>query len=580
MLSLVKTRNLFRIRNSSVFLSTAQQPKIEIEISANTASTSAHSTNKNYLKQHQIIVTGQQASSYAPIVDFHDAPFVEAIKNVLKREGFTAPTPIQAQSWPIALDKRDLISVARTGSGKTVGFLLPALQRIVEKRESLPKPASTERGVRRFINNRTPQVLVLAPTRELAVQIESEASKYCLALNLKSVVVYGGIPKGSQISALRTGADLVIATPGRCNDLMALGALDLSSLSYLVLDEADRMLDMGFEPQIRQVIDGIPPDRQTLFFTATWPKVVQSLAHSFLKNPVEVKIGDLDVLNANKAIKQNIIVVKEAQKYAKLFEVLESDVNPNGKPADCPKTLIFVARKAGCEDLVNDLISEGYAADSLHGDVAQTIRTNRVERFKSGRLRVLVATDVAARGLDIKDIENVINFDFPNDIEDYVHRIGRTARGNNSGTSYTFISPTNSVDYGELISLLKRCNQEISADLTVLANSSKLGRASASKSFSRYGNTGGGGKSFAPRSYDNRPTDIFRYENDRSQRSLGDRSQGDRFSSNSYSRPISRIAGGDPYGNNDRYNTPDTPRKSKHTEIDNDWEHDFKSGRR
>ncbi len=262
----------------------------------------------------------------------------------------------------------------------------------------------------------------------------------------------------------------MIATPGRLNDLLEMGIVNLSQVLFLVLDEADRMLDMGFEPQIRTIIAKCPKDRQSMMFTATWPREVQTLAREFLRNPVEIKFGETNKLNANKAITQIIKVIGESEKPDKLREVLK-EINSSGKPESVPKTIIFVSRKNECDGLANDLWNAGYSVDSLHGDRQQFQRTKVMDQFKVGRLRILVATDVAARGLDVKDIEVVINYDFPagqNGVEDYVHRIGRTARGaSGQGKAYTFFTKDDAKRAHELIGVLQRAEQNVPPELQV-----------------------------------------------------------------------------------------------------------------
>lgn len=427
------------------------------------------------------------------MVDFDATPFADILKGVMKKEGFAAPTPTQAQSWPIALRRRDIISVAKTGSGKTCGFLLPAFQKLID---TVPVPKPKPYGGKRQPyaplsgRGRKPTVLVLAPTRELTMQIEGEAQKFSKALGYSTTSVYGGTPKGAQIRQLGNGIDVLIATPGRCMDLAEMGALQLSSVAYLVLDEADRMLDMGFEPQIRAIVELLPAERQSIFFSATWPKEVQSLAGEFLTDPVQITIGDGDKLTANLAISQHIMVMKHHAKEQELVKLLvalkakaqalvNASTSSNSlqdiatsnqsrafgsetRSAPIPKMIIFVSRKSDCDQLVDLLMGEGYMADSLHGDKSQAMRERTMDRFRKGRIQIMVATDVASRGLDVKDIEVVVNYDFPvgaSGLESYVHRIGRTARGTNSGVAYTFFTPSDGARARELAELLKRCQQ-------------------------------------------------------------------------------------------------------------------------
>ena len=430
-------------------------------------------TPEVYRREHGINLKGEGAltQDFAPLVDFEATPYSSILKSALDKAGYTAPTSIQAQSWPVALSKRDLISVARTGSGKTCGFLLPALHILMENRANRRKASVKESGDsgerrRTYSVRRNPSVLVLAPTRELAMQIEQEAQKFTRAAGVYSMCMYGGTPKGPQIGMLRRGVDIIVATPGRCNDLAEMGILNLADVSYLVLDEADRMLDMGFEPQIRTILEQCHAKRQSLFFTATWPREVRSLASDYLTNPIQIQIGDQSgKLTANKAIEQNIIMIEEYDKYDKLMDVLE-DINPteDKNPKKVPKTIVFLSRKSACDALAYDLRKNGYYVDSLHGDKSQNYRQIAMERFRNNRLQVLVATDVAARGLDVKDINTVINYDFPvgtSGVEDYVHRIGRTGRAENSGRSFTFFTRGDADRANELCGVLTRSDQEV-----------------------------------------------------------------------------------------------------------------------
>ena len=418
-------------------------------------------TPETFRKENQISILGRDAADSgtfvcpAPMLTFASTPFAPPIRRALDAAGFPNPTPTQAQCWPVALAGRDVITVAKTGSGKTCGFLLPAFHRLLENSKD------RKRGL--------PAILVLAPTRELACQIEEETVKFGRTSSIRSTCAYGGAPKSLQIRKIQAGLEVLIATPGRLNDLLEMRIVDLSSVLFLVLDEADRMLDMGFEPQIRTIIAKLPPGpkRQTMFFTATWPREVQALAREFLVNPVEIKFGDQNNLNANKAIKQIIKVIGERDKDATLTEVLK-EINPDGKVEAVPKTIIFVSRKTTCEHLSNTLWEAGYSCDALHGDRQQFQRTKTMDQFKRSQIRILVATDVAARGLDVKDIDVVINYDFPggqSGVEDYVHRIGRTARGGKEGTAVTFFTADDAKRASQLIGVLKRAEQPVPPEL-------------------------------------------------------------------------------------------------------------------
>jgi ATP-dependent RNA helicase DDX5/DBP2 len=414
---------------------------------------------EEFRRVHQISIVGRDEAGQSiyvtpdPITTFAATPFGPQIRKALEAAGFANPTPTQAQSWPVALQGRDIITVAKTGSGKTCGFLLPAFHRLL-----------AQTGRRRG----PPGILVLAPTRELACQIEEEAVKFGRSSLVRSACAYGGSPKGLQLRKIQQGLEILIATPGRLNDFLEMRAVDLSQICFLVLDEADRMLDMGFEPQIRSIISKIPLTRQTMMFTATWPREVQAIAREFLKNPVEIKFGDVNNLNANKAITQKVMVIGESEKSTKLKEVLK-EVNPSDDPLKVPKTIIFVSRKHACDSLSQELWDMGYSVDSLHGDKQQFMRNKVMDQFKGNKLQILVATDVAARGLDVKDIQVVINYDFPagqNGVEDYVHRIGRTARGDcTTGKAFTFFTSDDSKRAHELIGVLRRAEQEVPPEL-------------------------------------------------------------------------------------------------------------------
>ena len=449
-----------------------------------------------FRSQNQISLINEGSSTYAPLTSFKDTPFSEALKRVFAREGFTEPTMIQAQSWPIALEKRDMISVAKTGSGKTCAFLLPAIQRLMQE-----KSTQAQSGGRGRARRGQTKVLVLAPTRELAVQIETEAQKFTRAAGLSSVAIFGGASKYKQVSELRRGADIIVATPGRCNDLLESGMVDLSGVSYLVLDEADRMLDMGFMPQIESILECTLPDRQNLFFTATWPKEVQHFADSYLTNPVHIRVGDVSgKLTANLAITQNVKIVKGMDKYDEVLDLLgylNKDENKN--PRALAKTLIFVSRKHECEDLAQDLRAQGFSCDTLHGDKTQMMRDRAMQRFRGDQLQILVATDVAGRGLDVKDIQHVINYDFPaggNGVEDYVHRIGRTGRAGMTGKSFTFFTKQDEDRAEELIGVLERSEQYVPPLLQEMADNvkqRKRGGGNRGGGRGGYGGRGGGG---------------------------------------------------------------------------------------
>ncbi|CAO2826408.1 unnamed protein product [Amaranthus hypochondriacus] len=328
-----------------------------------------------YRARRDITVEGHDVPR--PIRMFHEAGFPAYCLDVIAKLGFAEPTPIQSQGWPMALKGRDLIGIAETGSGKTLAYLLPALVHV----SAQPK---LEYGD-------GPIVLVLAPTRELAVQIQEEVLKFGSRANVRSTCIYGGAPKGPQIRDLKRGVEIVIATPGRLIDMLEAQHTNLKRVTYLVLDEADRMLDMGFEPQIRNIVSQIRPDRQTLYWSATWPREVESLARQFLRNAYKVVIGSAD-LKANHSICQVIEVMTDVEKYNRLVKLLKDKM-------DGSKILIFVETKKGCDQVTRQLRMDGWPALAIHGDKDQSERDWVLAEFKSGRSPIMTATDVAARGL-------------------------------------------------------------------------------------------------------------------------------------------------------------------------------------
>lgn len=307
-----------------------------------------------------------------------------------------------------------------------------------------------------------PTVLVLSPTRELATQIQDEAVKFAKSSRISCACLYGGAPKGPQLRDIDRGADIVVATPGRLNDILEMRRISLHQVSYLVLDEADRMLDMGFEPQIRKVVKEVPARRQTLMFTATWPKEVRKIAADLLVNPVQVNIGNVDELVANKSITQHIEVLAPMEKHRRLEQILRSQ-DPGSK------IIIFCSTKKMCDQLARNLTRQ-FGAAAIHGDKSQAERDHVLNQFRTGRSPVLVATDVAARGLDIKDIRVVVNYDFPTGVEDYVHRIGRTGRAGATGLAYTFFGDQDAKHASDLVKILEGANQQVPPALHDLAS--------------------------------------------------------------------------------------------------------------
>uniref|UniRef100_A0A674P918 RNA helicase n=1 Tax=Takifugu rubripes TaxID=31033 RepID=A0A674P918_TAKRU len=456
---------------------------------------------EDYRRKKEITIRGSGCPK--PIIKFHQAHFPQYVMDVLLEQNFKEPTPIQAQGFPLALSGRDMVGIAQTGSGKTLSYLLPAIVHINHQ-------PYLERGD-------GPICLVLAPTRELAQQVQQVAYDYGKSSRIKSTCVYGGAPKGPQIRDLERGVEICIATPGRLIDFLEAGKTNLRRCTYLVLDEADRMLDMGFEPQIRKIVDQIRPDRQTLMWSATWPKEVRQLAEDFLKDYVQINVGALE-LSANHNILQIVDVCLENEKDNKLIQLMEEIMAEKEN-----KTIIFVETKKRCDDITRRMRRDGWPAMCIHGDKSQPERDWVLAEFRSGKAPILIATDVASRGLDVEDVKFVINYDYPNSSEDYIHRIGRTARSTNKGTAYTFFTPGNVRQARELIRVLEEARQAINPKLLQLADNG------------RGGGGGGGRPRFRGGSCSNNPNLMYQDECDRRMRSGGGGTK-DGSSSSSYGR--------------------------------------------
>ena len=345
---------------------------------------------------------------------FDELNIIEPILQALKKKGYVTPSPIQEQTIPLLLEGKDVIGIAQTGTGKTAAFVVPVLQKLHEMTDG-------PRG-------KNPKALVLAPTRELAAQISESFNDYGKFLNLKHLAVYGGVGIGPQIRALSHGVDILIATPGRLMDLMNQGKVSLRDVEFFVLDEADRMLDMGFVRDIKKIASSLSVDRQNLFFSATMSNAVEKLALDFLKNPVRIDITPECV--AVDKIEQCVFFIDQKNKLELLIDLI--------KQQDMNKVLVFVGMKYRADKIVRALDQAGVKSEAIHGNKSQYQRDRALNNFKSGKAKVLVATDIAARGIDVKNIGHVINFDLPNEPENYVHRIGRTARAGKDGVAYSF----------------------------------------------------------------------------------------------------------------------------------------------
>eukprot|EP01104_Vermistella_antarctica_P004682 TRINITY_DN150_c0_g1_i1.p1 TRINITY_DN150_c0_g1~~TRINITY_DN150_c0_g1_i1.p1 ORF type:complete len:608 (+),score=193.00 TRINITY_DN150_c0_g1_i1:213-2036(+) len=408
--------------------------------------------------------------------------------------GFETPTPIQAQAWPILLTNRDVVGIAETGSGKTLAFALPGLERC-DKAIKADNKKYKSGPVR-------PRMLILAPTRELARQSDEVLREVSKGVGMTSVCIYGGVPKHVQRRELQDGARtrgvVVVATPGRLKDLVNDQVLDLGDVVYLVLDEADRMLDMGFEPDVRAIVamcadkptsnDGgsALSMRQTAMFSATWPEDIRKLAASFMTGFVRITIGG-DQLTANKRVSQKIEVFAEERDREGRLRALLKDVHGPPHRSKGNRVLVFALYKKEAARIAGSLKRQGYKCAEIHGDMTQKDRENSLASFRDKSLPLLVATDVAARGLDIPDVEVVINYSFPLTIEDYVHRIGRTGRAGKSGASYTFFHNGDKLRAGELVAVLQESNQHVPESL------GSFRRETKKKTHSMYGDFFKGG---------------------------------------------------------------------------------------
>ncbi|XP_076913996.1 DEAD-box ATP-dependent RNA helicase 5-like [Bidens hawaiensis] len=398
--------------------------------------------------EDNVVVSGKDISDakYKALNSFAESNLSDELLECCKN--FNKPSPIQSNSWPFLLHGRDFIGIAKTGSGKTLAFGIPAMNHILNKRQN-----KTTKKV-------TPLCLVLSPTRELAQQIYDVLSDAGKPSGVRSVCVYGGTSKGPQISALKSGVDIVIGTPGRLKDLIEMGVCQLQEVSFVVLDEADRMLDMGFEPEVRSILSKTSSVRQVVMFSATWPLAVNQLSQEFMDpNPVKVVVGSED-LAANHDVMQIVEVLEDRARDERLITLLEKYHKSRRN-----RVLVFVLYKKEASRVENMLQRRGWKVVSISGDKQQKARTEALQLFKDGTSPLLIATDVAARGLDIPDVEVVINYSFPLTTEDYVHRIGRTGRAGKKGVAHTFFMKDNKALSGELINVLREAGQNVPTNL-------------------------------------------------------------------------------------------------------------------
>ena len=405
---------------------------------------------------------------------FSELGLAETLQRALAEREHTTPTPIQAQAIPEVLAGRDVLAIAQTGTGKTAAFALPILHRLA--------------GAKSSVRARAPRALVLAPTRELAIQIADEFRAYGTHLQLRLAVIYGGVGQRPQVNALARGVDIVVATPGRLLDLMGQRHVNLDRVEHLVLDEADRMLDMGFVRDVRRILAVLPTVRQSLLFSATMPRDVARLASDFLRDPVRVAVTPQ--ATPVERILQSVFHVSSGDKQRLLAEILDD-------PA-LSRVLVFARTKHRADRVATQLEKGGVAAEAMHGNKSQGARQRALERFRQGKARVLVATDIAARGIDIDDISHVINYELPNVPESYVHRIGRTARAGAGGIAYSFCDAGERDSLGQIERLIRQ-------RLTVIGDDPAAASARPAQSRPRRKGAGTGRKHGTPRFAEARP---------------------------------------------------------------------------
>lgn len=492
-----------------------QDPRLEAELF------SGQNTGINFDKYEEIPVEATGVNCPPPIQSFND-PNISLhpwVAENINKCGYDRPTPVQKYSIPTLIARRDLMSCAQTGSGKTAAFLLPVINAILKDGPSKVKPKSLDRSGR---TTQYPLALVISPTRELSLQIYNESRKFAYRTPITSAVLYGGRENyRDQINKLRLGCHIAIATPGRLIDVMNNGHIGLDACRYLVLDEADRMLDMGFEPQIRQIVEmsNMPQKgtRITAMFSATFPREIQILAQDFLMSDyVFLAVGRVGSTSEN--IRQNIVWVEEHNKRHLLMDLLD------GSEQDA-LTLVFVETKRGCSDLAYMLQREGYECVAIHGDLKQMDRERHLESFRTGAAPILVATAVAARGLDIPNVKHVINFDLPNDIDEYVHRIGRTGRVGNIGLATSFFNDKNRNISHDLAELIVEANQELPDWLEDISrDSGRYAGGGRGHGGNAGGRRGGGGNRFGGRDH---RVQYQQQQNSSSSRSFGHGGTGD-----------------------------------------------------
>lgn len=416
-------------------------------------------------------------------MSFNNLQLIEPILKALSKEGYTIPTPIQEQSIPAILQHRDLLGCAQTGTGKTAAFTIPILQLMYQQQQEQPQ------------SHRRIQTLILTPTRELAIQIGESIKSYGHFLNIKHQVVFGGVPQFSQVQSIKRGVDIIVATPGRLLDLMQQGYISLSQIQFFVLDEADRMLDMGFVQDVKRIIAKLPAKRQTLFFSATMPGEIKQLADMLLTKPVKVEVTP--VSSTVEIIQQSVYYVEKHHKQSLLIQLLKDDT--------IESVLVFTQMKHAADKLAKYLTAAGIRTEAIHGNKSQNARQSALENFKKRKTRVLVATDIAARGIDIDELTHVLNYELPNIPETYVHRIGRTGRAGANGSAISFCDWSEKTFLSDIQKLIKKNIPVVKGhafDIISMHNSPVATSQPGAVNNNNFGNAGRGrryGKAFSQR---------------------------------------------------------------------------------
>jgi ATP-dependent RNA helicase RhlE len=408
-------------------------------------------------------------------LSFNNLQLIEPVLQALSKEGYTTPTPIQEQSIPAILQKRDLLGCAQTGTGKTAAFVIPILQLMQQS------PQDSRQGIR---------ALILTPTRELAIQIGESIEAYGRFLSFRHKVIFGGVPQYNQVQALRRGLDIVVATPGRLLDLMQQRHVSLNNIEFFVLDEADRMLDMGFVHDVKRIIAKLPAKRQTLFFSATMPKEIKQLADMLLTDPVKVEVTP--PASTVEIIDQSVYFVEKQNKQSLLIHLLQNQT--------IETVLVFTQMKHSADKLARSLNKAGIHAEAIHGNKTQGARQRALDNFKGRRTRVLVATDIAARGIDIDELTHVLNYELPNVPETYVHRIGRTGRAGANGTAISFCDWSEKIFLSDIQKLIKKTIPVVKGhpfdNPSLHSGPVATSQSSSPGSYQNKGRSGGGGKRY------------------------------------------------------------------------------------